>query len=38
MEDLYQEIILDHYRKPKHRAPELEDEAVVDKVGSGSGR
>ena len=28
MEDLYQEIILDHYRKPKHRAPELEDEAV----------
>ncbi|MFO7962243.1 MAG: SUF system NifU family Fe-S cluster assembly protein [Nitriliruptoraceae bacterium] len=28
MEDLYQEIILDHYRKPKNRAPELEDEAV----------
>ena len=28
MEDLYQEIILDHYRKPKHRAPELQDEAV----------
>ncbi len=28
MEDLYQEIILDHYRKPKNRAPELADEAV----------
>ena len=28
MEDLYQEIILDHYRKPKNRAPELEDEDV----------
>jgi nitrogen fixation protein NifU and related proteins len=28
MEDLYQEIILDHYRSPKNRAPELEDEDV----------
>ena len=28
MDDLYQEIILDHYRKPKNRAPELADEAV----------
>lgn len=27
-EDLYQEIILDHYRAPKNRAPELEDESV----------
>jgi nitrogen fixation protein NifU and related proteins len=24
MEDMYQEIILDHYRKPRNRAPELE--------------
>lgn len=28
MEDLYQEIILDHYRKPQHRAPSLESESV----------
>jgi nitrogen fixation protein NifU and related proteins len=28
MEDLYQEIILDHYRKPQHRAPVLEGESV----------
>jgi nitrogen fixation NifU-like protein len=28
MEDLYQEIILDHYRKPKNRAPTLENEDV----------
>ncbi|MCA1782159.1 MAG: SUF system NifU family Fe-S cluster assembly protein [Intrasporangiaceae bacterium] len=28
MEDLYQEIILDHYRKPKNRAPDLADEDV----------
>ena len=28
MEDLYQEIILDHYRSPKNRAPNLEDEDV----------
>ncbi len=28
MEDLYQEIILDHYRKPHNRAPALDDEAV----------
>lgn len=28
MEDLYQDIILDHYRKPKNRAPELADEDV----------
>ncbi|MBW3658384.1 MAG: SUF system NifU family Fe-S cluster assembly protein [Actinobacteria bacterium] len=28
LEDLYQEIILDHYRKPKNRAPELADEDV----------
>ena len=28
MEDLYQELILDHYRKPRNRAPSLEDEAV----------
>jgi len=28
MEDLYQEIILDHYRKPHNRAPSLDDEAV----------
>lgn len=27
-EDLYQEIILDHYRAPKNRAPELEGESV----------
>ncbi len=27
-EDLYQEIILDHYKKPKNRAPELENEDV----------
>lgn len=27
-EDLYQEIILDHYRSPKNRAPSIEDEAV----------
>jgi nitrogen fixation protein NifU and related proteins len=28
MEDLYQEIILDHYRAPKNRAPSLEGEDV----------
>ncbi len=28
MEDLYQEIILDHYRKPHNQAPTLEDEDV----------
>ena len=28
LDDLYQEIILDHYRSPKNRAPELEDEDV----------
>jgi nitrogen fixation protein NifU and related proteins len=28
MEDLYQEIILDHYRAPKNRAPSLADEDV----------
>lgn len=28
LEDLYQEIILDHYRSPKNRAPELEGESV----------
>lgn len=28
MEDLYQEIILDHYRKPHNRAPSLEGEDV----------
>jgi nitrogen fixation protein NifU and related proteins len=28
MEDLYQEIILDHYRAPKNRAPSLADEHV----------
>ena len=28
MEDLYQEIILDHYRKPHNRAPSLVDEDV----------
>jgi len=28
MEDLYQEIILDHYRRPKNRSPVLEDEDV----------
>jgi len=28
MEDLYQEIILDHYRKPHNRAPELADQDV----------
>jgi nitrogen fixation NifU-like protein len=28
MEDLYQEIILDHYRSPKNRAPSLEREDV----------
>jgi nitrogen fixation NifU-like protein len=28
LEDLYQEIILDHYRSPKNRAPELADESV----------
>jgi nitrogen fixation NifU-like protein len=28
LEDLYQEIILDHYRKPKNRAAELADEDV----------
>ena len=27
-EDLYQEIILDHYRAPKNRAPVLEGESV----------
>ena len=28
LDDLYQEIILDHYRSPKNRAPSLEDEDV----------
>jgi nitrogen fixation protein NifU and related proteins len=28
IEDLYQEIILDHYRKPKNRAPSLDSESV----------
>jgi nitrogen fixation NifU-like protein len=28
LEDLYQEIILDHYRSPKNRAPALLDEDV----------
>ncbi|MEX0836097.1 MAG: SUF system NifU family Fe-S cluster assembly protein [Nitriliruptor sp.] len=28
LEDLYQEIILDHYRAPKNRAPSLEEEDV----------
>jgi nitrogen fixation protein NifU and related proteins len=28
LEDLYQEIILDHYRSPKNRAPSLEGEDV----------
>lgn len=28
LDDLYQEIILDHYRSPKNRAPTLEDEDV----------
>lgn len=28
MEDMYQELILDHYRKPKNRAPSLEGESV----------
>lgn len=28
MEDLYQEIILDHYRRPQHRAPTLDAESV----------
>ena len=28
LEDLYQEIILDHYRSPKNRAPALDDEDV----------
>ena len=28
LEDLYQEIILDHYRSPKNRAPAVEDESV----------
>ena len=28
LEDLYQEIILDHYRAPKNRAATLEDEDV----------
>lgn len=27
-EDLYQEIILDHYRNPKNRQPSLDDESV----------
>ena len=29
LEDMYQEIILDHYRKPLNRAPSLADEAVA---------
>ncbi|CAN5845480.1 SUF system NifU family Fe-S cluster assembly protein [soil metagenome] len=29
LEDLYQEIILDHYKKPRHRAPELDGYDVV---------
>jgi len=28
LDDLYQEIILDHYRSPRHRAPELEPHDV----------
>ena len=28
VEDLYQEIILDHYRRPKHRAPALDGAQV----------
>ena len=28
LEDLYQEIILDHYKKPRNRAPELEPHDV----------
>jgi nitrogen fixation protein NifU and related proteins len=28
LEDLYQDIILDHYRSPKNRAPALEGESV----------
>jgi nitrogen fixation NifU-like protein len=28
LDDLYQEIILDHYRSPKNRAPDLEGEHV----------
>ncbi len=28
MEDMFQEIILDHYRKPKNRAGELDDQSV----------
>ncbi|CAN5772987.1 MAG: SUF system NifU family Fe-S cluster assembly protein [Actinomycetota bacterium] len=28
LDDLYQEIILDHYRKPRHRAAELEPHDV----------
>lgn len=28
LDDLYQEIILDHYRSPRNRAPELEGEDV----------
>jgi nitrogen fixation NifU-like protein len=28
MQDLYQDIILDHYRAPKHRAPSLDGEDV----------
>lgn len=28
MEEMYQEIILDHYRKPKNRAPSLDGESV----------
>ncbi|MEX0952803.1 MAG: SUF system NifU family Fe-S cluster assembly protein [Nitriliruptoraceae bacterium] len=28
MEDMFQEIILDHYRRPKNRAPDLEGETV----------
>ena len=28
LEDLYQEIILDHYRSPKNRAPQIDDESV----------
>ncbi|MFW6009808.1 MAG: Fe-S cluster assembly sulfur transfer protein SufU, partial [Actinomycetota bacterium] len=29
LEDMYQEIILDHYRKPLNRAPSLEGEDVA---------
>lgn len=29
LEDLYQEIILDHYKKPRHRSPELDGADVV---------